>query len=106
MFADQNATAWTAQDWRFTAKDGAIYAFCLNPADTPELVCKTFAAFDGTHRPAFNGRIVGVEELGFGLVPFERQTDGLHLRIFGRHRQSGVPQADGALPVGFRLEIG
>lgn len=106
MFADQNATAWTAQDWRFTAKGGAIYAFCLNPADTPELVCKTFAAFDGTHRPAFNGRIAGVEELGFGLVPFERQTDGLHLRIFGRHRQSGAPQADGALPVGFRLEIG
>ena len=107
MFADQEETAWTAQDWRFTARDGSIYCFCLNPGEARELVCANFAGFDGEHKPPFNGVIEGVEQLGVGAVPFERATDGLHIREFVTTRcgseYAGTPNA---LPMGFRLQIG
>ena len=100
MFADQTPPAWTAADWRFTTKDGALYCFCLAPAGTRELVCASLAAFDGTHQPVFNGTVSAVEQLGAGPVAFRREPDGLHIRPAAR------PAAQHDLPIGFRITVG
>lgn len=106
MFADQRPTRWTADDWRFTTRDGDLYCFCLNPAGADELVCRTFAAFDGEHRPAFNGVITGVELLGEGPAPFARRADGLHLPLPRLARAAGHDRGETAPPIGFRLHVG
>ena len=100
MFADQTPPAWTAADWRFTTKDGALYCFCLAPAGTRELVCASLAAFDGTHQPVFNGIVSAVEQLGAGPVPFRREPDGLHIQPADRHE----PLQN--LPIGFKITVG
>ena len=100
MFADQTPPAWTAADWRFTTKDGALYCFCLAPAGTRELVCASLAAFDGTHQPVFNGIVSAVEQLGAGPVPFRRESDGLHIQPADRHE----PLQN--LPIGFKITVG
>lgn len=79
MFADQGTTAYTAADWRFTARDGALYAYNLSPDGERELTARTFAAFDGEHRPDFNAPIARVEQLGAGDVPFTRDERGLRI---------------------------
>ncbi|MDE5641150.1 MAG: hypothetical protein K2I40_05510, partial [Bifidobacterium castoris] len=71
-----------------------------------ELVCRTFAAFDGGRRPAFNGVITGVELLGEGPAPFARRADGLHLPLPRRSRAAGHDRGEPVPPIGFRLHVG
>lgn len=106
-FSDAAAPEYTAADWRFTARGGAIYAFCLNPAGWSQrapLVIRTFAAFDGSSQPQFNGVVRNVALLGCGAadggVRWERTREGLE--IFPP-RSAGT---DGPVPVGFRIELG
>ncbi|KFI64234.1 alpha-L-fucosidase [Bifidobacterium cuniculi] len=100
MFADQRTVAYTPHDWRFTARDGALYACCLAPSGEDDLTCTTFAAFDGTHQPVFNGVVNAVEQLGAGPVPFERRDDGMH--IHPDHHAAVDPE----LPLAFRIDLG
>lgn len=108
MFADQTTVEWTSSDWRFTTKNGAIYAFCLNPCNTEngcETACETlllptFAAFHDDVTPPFNGVVKSVEQLGAGSVEFERDNDAMRI--------SPVPRdaAQQSLPIGFKITVG
>ena len=98
-FADQTALEYTAGDWRFTAKDGDVYAFCLNPAGRDRVTTATFAAYHDGVRAPFHGIVDHVDQLGAGPVAFDRTADGLTIGLADR---PGVP-AD--MPVGFRIVI-
>lgn len=97
-FGDQSAWTWTSQDFRFTAKDGAVYAYCLNPEGANTLTIKAFAAYHDGERAPFHGIVVGVEQLGAGPVPYERTADGLVITPAARG-------GDPALPIGFKITI-
>lgn len=103
MFADQKPAEWTADDWRFTAKNGDIYAFCLNPvasvAPGGKLCLSTFAAYHDGIKPPFNGVVERVEQLGAGAVAFERSKNGMS--IIPLPRDSSMEE----LPVGFKITV-
>ncbi|MBT1165122.1 alpha-L-fucosidase [Bifidobacterium felsineum] len=99
MFADQQATEYTAADWRFTTKNGAIYAFCLNPANAESVTCTTFAAYHDGVKPPFNGVIDTVEQLGAGPVSYERTNSGLIIVPAQR------PGFAANLPIGFKITV-
>ena len=102
MFADQKPTEWTAGDWRFTTKDGDIYAFCLNPAageQAGELRLATFAAYHDGIKPPFNGIVERVEQLGGGVVAHRRDGNGMSIVPSPRE-----PAMEG-LPIGFRITV-
>lgn len=96
---DQLMVRWTARDWRFTYRGDTVYAFCLAPQGASELLCTTFAGFDGEHEPVFNGDIVSIEQLGGGNVQCRRKPDGLHIMPDYTH----IKQRD--LPIGFALTL-
>ncbi len=98
MFSEK-LIAWTAQDWRFTAKNGAIYAFCLNPVDQSELKLATFARFHDGVKPPFNGIVTSVEQLGAGLVSYERVDDGMVIHPAAREGEQST------LPIGFKINV-
>ena len=62
----ENKTAWNRNDYRFTQKDGAVYAFMMGARGGETMVLRSFAG-----QPVHS-----VELLGCGPVPFE-QTMGL-----------------------------
>ncbi|AKS15521.1 alpha-L-fucosidase [Xanthomonas campestris pv. campestris] len=72
-FQDVKTKPYTAEDFRFTTRDGALYAIELGwPADG-KAVIRSLTAADGVR---------GVTLLANGKkVPFEQQADGLHLRL-------------------------
>lgn len=80
-FSDQQAIAWTAEDFRFTSKDGAIYACCLNPTDSQRVTISSMRSYQAGEQPPFHGIIRDVEQLGAGKVSFERTGDGLHVEL-------------------------
>lgn len=98
-FADQQAVVWTEKDFRFTSKDGSIYAFCLNPQGAEELSISSFAAYHDGQRAPFHGIISKVEQLGVGPVPYERRNEGLLIRQ--AHRQADMFET----PVGFKISV-
>ena len=124
-FADQNALEYTAADWRFTAKDGDVYAFCLNPAGASAadatgagdretaretaasdrgtmretLTIAAFAAYHDGIRAPFHGIVAGVEQLGAGPVPYERTNDGLVITPAAR------PNTAPTVPNGYRITV-
>ncbi|HEX7800499.1 MAG TPA: alpha-L-fucosidase C-terminal domain-containing protein, partial [Asticcacaulis sp.] len=58
--------------WRFTAKDGAIYAIALTwPGETA-----TIAALGDRA-----GKVASVELIGGGNIAFTQAPDGLHLKL-------------------------
>lgn len=95
-FADLDASVWTSHDFRFTAKNGDVYAFQLAPKAGEEVVIKGFAEFEEKDRPLFHGQVKRVELLGQGGVPFTIDQAGMHL-----------PPADPVddLPVGYKIVI-
>ncbi|NMN02160.1 alpha-L-fucosidase [Bifidobacterium panos] len=99
MFSEK-LIEWTAQDWRFTTKNGAIYAFCLNPAGQSELKLSTFARYHDRIKPPFNGLVTSVEQLGAGEVSYERTDDGMTIRPIAREGEQS------ALPIGFKINVG
>ncbi|KFI44968.1 alpha-L-fucosidase [Bifidobacterium bohemicum] len=118
-FSDAEPKRWTAGDFRFTSKNGDVYAFCLNPAnpvDPAKLPSKggdsdgvpsgavriaSLASYHDHEVPPFHGVIAGVEQLGAGPVRYECTNDGLVIfpveqrnpRLSGRHD----------LPIGFKI---
>ena len=102
MFAENNATEWTADDWRFTTRGGDVYAFCLNPvapAAHGMLRITTFAAYHDGVKPPFNGIVDRVEQLGAGEVRYRREPDGMYITPLPREPD------EAAMPLGFRITI-
>jgi alpha-L-fucosidase len=72
-------------DWRFTVKDGALYAIGKSSVRDATLASVT---------PAL-GRVTRVERIGGDALPFTQDAAGLHLQI---HDGSA-----GALPVALKI---
>lgn len=72
-FQDTKTKPYTAEDFRFTTRDGALYAIEMGwPADG-KAVIRSLKPEDGVR---------GVTLLGNGRkVPFEQRADGLHLSL-------------------------
>ena len=62
----EEKTGWNRNDYRFTQKDGAVYAFMMGAKGGEALTLRSFAEQE----------VTGVELLGYGPVPF-RKTFGL-----------------------------
>ena len=74
-FTDTQRAAFTAQDFRFTQKDNAVYAICLAWPQQEVLV----RALAEGQEPA---TIEAVELLGHpGVLPWRRDAEGLHVRL-------------------------
>ncbi len=72
-FQDTKTKPYTAEDFRFTTRDGALYAIEMGWPDNGEAVIRSLTAADGVR---------GVTLLASGQkVPFEQRADGLHLRL-------------------------
>lgn len=91
FFMDNDEKAFTSRDFRFTYKDGYLYAFQMRP-DASGALIKTLAKL-GRHDFLINSvSMLGSEQ----AVHFERSEEGLML-------QYEIPDHD--LPVCFKIEI-
>ena len=75
-FNESKRKELTAEDVRFTTKDGAIYAFVMGLPDR-EAVIRAL----GTGSPQNPGKIVNVELLGAGKMAFEQNNDALRVKL-------------------------
>ncbi len=76
QFTDTHRQVFTADDIRFTAKDGAIYAVCLGwPGSGASITIRSLA--EGVGRQTVNS----VEMLGSGKLDWTAAGDGLHVRM-------------------------
>ncbi len=97
QFTDGEETAYTADDYRFTAKGGSIYAFAMQSPKDGRSVIRSLKASDNQNLPEFHGIIERVSILGEADAPAWRQDgEGLHI-------QSRL--AARALPVVYRIEV-
>lgn len=72
-FQDVKTKPYTAEDFRFTTRDGALYAIELGWPAGGKAVIRSLTPADGVR---------GVTLLANGKkVPFEQQADGLHLSL-------------------------
>ncbi len=80
QFSDASATAYTSEDFRFTAGNGCIYAACLKYPDSGSLTVHALSKSKDANKPDFHGIIRDVEILGYSEKPaFRVDGDGLHL---------------------------
>lgn len=76
--AEHAATrSYTAEDFRFTTRDGLLYAFGLQYPDDRRALIKTLYA--GT--PYLDRPIRGIELLGHGEVRWNHSAEGLEVRL-------------------------
>jgi alpha-L-fucosidase len=76
-FTDTKRAAFTAQDFRFTAKPDALYAICLARL-TGEVVISSL----GNGSALANDRIARITLLGAdGVLDWRQEGDGLHIQV-------------------------
>ncbi len=92
-FHDTDTQAYTAEDFRFTAKGDDIFAIELGWPGGHECVIHSLAtgSLDGKKK------VASVELLGSGAVSFQQQADGLHLQLPG--------EAPGKSAFAFRIKV-
>lgn len=92
FFMDGDEKAYTPEDFRFTYKDGCIYAFWMRPAGK-KLTIRTLAA-----KGLFDFTLEKAELLGHGeALPMVRDREGLHVTL--------PHEASGDAPVCLRLTL-
>ena len=85
----EEAVAWTPEDFRFTAKGDAVYAYQMRGTeDGQPILIRSLAV--GRARP-----VAEVQRLGGGHLPFAQTSDGLSLSV------QAEPSSIG--PLGFRI---
>ncbi len=97
-FKDMESLEYTSEDFRFTAKDGCIYAAAMKPAKDGHYVIKSFAKSgeDGGH--SYKGLISKVVLLADGSeVKWDHKNNGLEIRVKGKARDD--------MPVVFKIEL-
>lgn len=100
-FSDGSEQVWTAQDWRFTSKDGTIYAFCLNPDGLEQLSITSMFDYHDGQRSDFHGIVKDVRQLGVGSVPWQRDSQALCVTPrYGKQNERYQH-----MPVGFAIDI-
>lgn len=86
QFSDASATAYTKEDFRFTAGNGCIYAACLQYPEDGRLTIRALSKSSDSSKPNFHGIIRGVEILGFEEKPsFFVDGEGLHIHTHNVH---------------------
>lgn len=81
QFADSNAKQFCAEDIRFTANHGCIYAICMNLKGQDSVCIKSLAKTADANKPEFSGIITGVEMLGENeVLDWTRDEQGLHVK--------------------------
>lgn len=77
-FRDTDTAPFTADDFRFTEKDGVLYAIELGWPASHEAVVHAFTLENiGAGKTIQSIQMLGVA----GNLPFERRADGLHIRL-------------------------
>ena len=90
-FQDGEEKAFTAQDFRFTYKAGALYAFQMRPDGAP-------ACIRSLAKVQFRDlTIASVELLGYGPVQWQSDETGLQLQV--------PADVDTALPICFKITM-
>ena len=80
QFSDASAPVYTAEDFRFTAGNGCIYAVCLRYPDTGSIRIRALSKTHDANKPNFHGIIRKVELLGFPETPaYTIDEEGLHI---------------------------
>ena len=81
QFSDASATAYTREDFRFTAGHGCIYAACLQYPEDGQVTIRALARSADANKPNFHGILRDVEILGFDEKPsFSIDREGLHIQ--------------------------
>lgn len=92
FFQDNDEKLFTSEDYRFTYKNGYLYAFCMRP-NASEFCIKSLR-ISGEHDFVTGG----VEVLGdYEIVDSSRDNEGLHIRI------DRNPEKD--KPICFKIEM-
>lgn len=79
-FNDLSATAYTKEDFRFTAGNGCIYAICLKYPMDGKITIRSLSKTKDGNKPNFHGIIRDVKVLGFdGPAAFYCDEEGLHV---------------------------
>ena len=91
FFMDGDEKPFAADDFRFTYKNGSVYAFQMRP-DGRAARIRTFAM-----KHAHDVLVDQVELIGYGRVPFARDGEAMEIQM-----PEGVPCA---LPLCFRIEL-
>lgn len=90
QFQDGKEVPYTAEDYRFTANNGAIYAICLKCPEDGCFTVKSMASTKDKNLPEFQGIIGSVEILGHGAAAWHRDDTGLHIIAPGYHSEYPV----------------
>ncbi|MDE7358030.1 MAG: alpha-L-fucosidase, partial [Lachnospiraceae bacterium] len=90
QFSDASAPDYTAQDFRFTAGNGCIYAACLGFPGGGAVTIHSLSASADPDKPHFHGIIRDVETLGFVEKPIW-SVDGTGLHITAQTVRSDFP---------------
>ncbi|MBD5474724.1 MAG: alpha-L-fucosidase [Lachnospiraceae bacterium] len=86
QFSDASAPVYTAEDFRFTAGNGCIYAVCLRYPDTGSILIRALSKTRDANKPNFHGIIRKVELLGFPETPaYTIDEEGLHITARNVH---------------------
>ena len=92
FFKDGNEKAFTSKDFRFTFKNGYLYAFQMRPDKNSAEICTL------RKKESHDFLVENVELLGYGKVDFERNEKALSIRIPTNSIKSD-------LPVCFKIDI-
>lgn len=83
-FSEGNGSDYTAEDFRFTAGNGYIYAIALKFPEDGKICIKSLATSKNANSSAFQGIIDGVSILGCDSpVEWKSDGDGLHVSASG-----------------------
>ena len=89
QFSDGDNLHYTAEDIRFTARGGHLYAIVMQWPENGEVLIRSLAVRDASHLPVFSGIIHVVDILGYGKAEWTRDGDGL--RVSGPAMQTDMP---------------
>lgn len=87
-FCEGERPVFTAEDFRYTAKPGAVYAFCMNPPTDGVLRLKAFARNYGD---ATDYHVTGVRTMDGANAPFTRDETCMTVRCNPAAWEKGYP---------------
>ena len=97
-FKDMESLEYTSEDFRFTEKDGNIYAAAMKPSKNGDYLIKSLAKKGEDGTSSFKGLIANVTLLEDGShVKWEHLENGLSIKMKG-HRKNDMP-------VVFKIEL-
>lgn len=92
-FHDTDTRPYTPEDYRFTTKDGVLYAIELGWPAQPEAVIHSIRASVAGEQPVESIELLGSD----GKLQFRQQDDGLHIQL--------PAQAPGKFAYAFRIRF-